>query len=211
MASTHLAKFRAARHRAVCACALAPISLGALLSAHAGAGELAPCGAMPADQMVADCDVVAAGGELQREYGGRAATMSTPLGNAVCGHSRVYLREFVHPALRTVWPRGTSSMHHTSRMSDSCWVRNWTSRRITCYRPAASGILRQHARALPQELLQSFAFGAVRRLVPGMMLPFSTTLDRQAYRNYWLHVKVRCKGKGKGKAQQQCMLMGPRF
>ena len=64
---------------------------------------------------------------------------------------------------------------------------------------------------LPQELLQSIAFGGVRRLVPGMMLPFSTTLDRQAYRNYWLHVKVRCKGKGKGKAQQQCMLMGPRF
>ena len=32
---------------------------------------------MPADQMVADCDVVAAGGELQRENGGRAAPMSS--------------------------------------------------------------------------------------------------------------------------------------
>ena len=35
--------------------------------------------------------------------------------------------------------------------------------------------------------------------------------DRQAYRNYWLHVKRQGKVKGKGKAQQQCMLMGLRF
>ena len=83
MAPTHLAKFCAAWHRAVCAGALAPISLGTLLVAHASARELAPCGAMPAGQMVAVCDVVAASGELQREDGGRAATMSTPPGNAV--------------------------------------------------------------------------------------------------------------------------------
>ena len=64
---------------------------------------------------------------------------------------------------------------------------------------------------LPQELLQSIALGAVRRLVPGMTLPFPTALDRQAYWNYLVHLKGKGKGKGKGKAQQQGMLMGPRL
>ena len=177
MASTHLAEFRAARHRAVCACAFAPSSLGALLSAHAGAGELASCGAMPADQMVADCDVVAAGGELQREYGGRAATMSTPLGNAVCGHSRVYLREFLHPAYRmAAW--------HLVNASHVPYERQLLGQELDeqkDYLLSTSG-LRDTSTTSSRSASGAAAEHRLwwRWFVPCVMLLFSTTLDRQA-------------------------------
>ena len=156
--------------------------------------------------MVADCDVVAAGGELQREDGGRAATMSTR--GCICDtwylvkaphapYERQLLRQDQWPEQKDYLCIGQRPQEYFDNTLEP--VAGTEAFRHVAFQP------------LPQELLQSIALGAVRRPVPGMTLPFPTALDRQAYWNYWLHLKGKGKGKGKCKVGQQRMLTGPRL